>query len=37
VFISLQERRKEFESNLQKAGLELETEDKKVGKGEKAT
>ncbi|KGL94332.1 Anoctamin-5, partial [Charadrius vociferus] len=29
VFISLQERRKEFESNLQKAGLELETEDKK--------
>lgn len=26
----LQERRKEFEANLEKAGLELETEDKSV-------
>lgn len=28
--VHLQERRKEFEANLEKAGLELETEDKSV-------
>lgn len=28
--VYLQERRKEFEANLEKAGLELETEDKSV-------
>jgi hypothetical protein len=30
MFIPLQERRREYEANLQKAGLELETEDKSV-------
>lgn len=30
VCASPQERRKEFEANLEKAGLELETEDKSV-------
>ena len=30
LFIPLQERRREFEANLQNAGLELETEDKSV-------
>lgn len=30
VLFFLQERRREFEANLEKAGLELETEDKSV-------
>lgn len=32
--VYLQERRKEFEANLEKAGLELETEDKSVRNAE---
>lgn len=34
--VYLQERRKEFEANLEKAGLELETEDKSVRNMERA-
>lgn len=30
LFFFLKERRREFEANLEKAGLELETEDKSV-------
>lgn len=30
INVHFQERRKEFEANLEKAGLELETEDKSV-------
>ena len=33
--VYLQERRKEFEANLEKAGLELETEDKAVRNSER--